>query len=88
MRRQLSALLLPLPINPQRLMHSASLITRDLDKTVEFYIELPGYKVLGRSEITAEKSRHVVGAKGTRTVQYVTLARVALQVQVFLSLRR
>lgn len=63
--------------DPTTILRSASFVTRDLDKTVAFYTELLGYKVLGQSEITAEKSRQVVGAKGTETVRYVSLAPAA-----------
>jgi len=52
---------------------SASFITRDLDKSVAFYERYLGYKVLGRSEVTAAKSRQVVGAVGNSVVKYVSL---------------
>lgn len=55
-------------------LRSASFVTRDLDASVEFYTAYLGYRELGRSEITAEKSRRVVGVKGDETVRYVSLA--------------
>lgn len=55
-------------------LRSASFVTQDLDASVEFYTTYLGYRVLGRSEITAEKSRRVVGAKGDETVRYASLA--------------
>lgn len=54
-------------------LRSASFITRDLDASVEFYKHYLGYKVLGRSEVTAAKSRQVVGAVGEARVNYVSL---------------
>ena len=55
-------------------LRSASFVTRDLDRSVDFYRRYLGYKELGRSEITAPKSRQVVGAKREETVRYVSLA--------------
>lgn len=60
--------------DPATVLRSASFVTRDLDACVEFYTNFLGYKELGRSEITAEKSRRVVGAPGDGTVRYVSLA--------------
>lgn len=60
--------------DPHAILRSASFVTRDIDKTVDFYTNLLGYKVLGQSEITADKSRQVVGAKGDEAVRYVSLA--------------
>ena len=59
---------------PTAHLRSASFVTRDLDASVAFYTTYLGYKELGRSEITAAKSRQVVGATGTDTVRYVSLA--------------
>ena len=59
---------------PTAQLRSASFITRDLDASVAFYTSYLGYKELGRSEITAEKSRQVVGATGDDTVRYASLA--------------
>ncbi len=59
---------------PTAQLRSASFVTRDLDASVAFYTTYLGYKELGRSEITAEKSRQVVGATGSDTVRYVSLA--------------
>ena len=61
-------------VQPTAQLRSASIVTLDLDASVHFYTEFLGYQVLGRSEITAEKSRRVVGAKGDETVRYVSLA--------------
>lgn len=63
--------------SPSAILRSASFVTRDLDATVEFYTGYLGYKELGRSEITAGKSRKVVGATGDDTVRYVSLAPAA-----------
>ena len=60
--------------DPTAQLRSASFVTRDLDASVEFYTRFLGYRELGRSEITADKSRQVVGAKGNETVRYVSLA--------------
>lgn len=62
---------------PTAQLRSASFVTRDLDACVAFYTEYLGYKELGRSEITAEKSRQVVGATADGTVRYVSLAPAA-----------
>ena len=59
---------------PTAQLRSASFVTLDLDASVAFYTTYLGYKELGRSEITAAKSRQVVGATGTDTVRYVSLA--------------
>ena len=59
---------------PTAQLRSASFVTRDLDASVAFYTEYLGYKELGRSEVTAEKSRQVVGAIAEGTVRYVSLA--------------
>jgi len=59
---------------PTAQLRSASFVTRDLEASVSFYTTFLGYKELGRSEITADKSRQVVGASGTSTVRYVSLA--------------
>ena len=59
---------------PTAHLRSASFVTRDLDASVDFYTTFLGYKELGRSEITADKSRQVVGATGEGTVRYVSLA--------------
>lgn len=59
---------------PTANLRSASFITLDLDASVAFYTKYLGYKELGRSEITAEKSRRVVGAVADGTVRYVSLA--------------
>ena len=59
---------------PTAQLRSASFVTHDLDASVEFYTTFLGYKELGRSEITADKSRQVVGATGDATVRYVSLA--------------
>ncbi len=59
---------------PTAQLRSASFVTLDLDASVAFYTTYLGYKELGRSEITAGKSRQVVGATGTDTVRYVSLA--------------
>lgn len=59
---------------PTANLRSASFVTQHLDASVAFYTGYLGYKVLGRSEISAEKSRQVVGAKGDETVRYVSLA--------------
>ena len=59
---------------PTAQLRSASFVTRDLDASVAFYTEYLGYQELGRSEITAEKSRQVVGATGDGAVRYVSLA--------------
>ncbi|MGI9260397.1 MAG: CpcT/CpeT family chromophore lyase, partial [Woeseiaceae bacterium] len=58
---------------PTAHLRSASFVTRDLEASVEFYTTYLGYKELGRSEISADKSRQVVGATGTETVRYVSL---------------
>ena len=60
--------------SPTANLRSASFVTHDLDASVAFYTNYLGYKELGRSEITAEKSRQVVGATGDDTVRYVSLA--------------
>lgn len=60
--------------DPTATLRSASFVTRDLDLSVDFYTRYLGYKELGRSEITAPKSRQVVGASGEETVRYVSLA--------------
>lgn len=60
--------------DPTAVLRSASFVSRDLDKTVDFYTGLLGYKILGEAEITADKSRQVVGAKGDEKVRYVSLA--------------
>lgn len=62
---------------PSAILRSTSFITVDLDASVAFYTEYLGYKELGRSEITADKSRTVVGATGEGTVRYVSLAPAA-----------
>ena len=59
---------------PTANLRSASFVTQDLDTSVAFYTTFLGYKELGRSEITADKSRQVVGATGDGTVRYVSLA--------------
>lgn len=59
---------------PTAQLRSASFITRDLDASVSFYVTYLGYKELGRSEISADKSRQVVGVIGDGTVRYVSLA--------------
>ena len=59
---------------PTAELRSASFITSDLDASVKFYTEYLGYYVLGTSEIEAEKSRAVVGAKGDARVRYASLA--------------
>ena len=59
---------------PTANLRSASFVTRDLEASVAFYTTYLGYKELGRSEITADKSRQVVGATGSSTVRYVSLA--------------
>lgn len=59
---------------PTANLRSASFITLDLDASVAFYTKYLGYKELGRSEITAEKSRRVVGAVADGPVRYVSLA--------------
>lgn len=59
---------------PTAQLRSASFVTRDLDASVSFYTTFLGYKELGRSEITADKSRQVVGASSAGTVGYVSLA--------------
>lgn len=55
-------------------IRSTSFVTRDLDASVKFYTDYLGYSVLGRSEVTAPKSRQVVGATGENTVRYISLA--------------
>ena len=60
--------------SPTAQLRSASFVTHDLEASVAFYTEYLGYRELGRSEITAEKSRQVVGATGDGTVRYVSLA--------------
>ncbi len=60
--------------SPTAQLRSASFVTLDLDASVAFYTTYLGYKELGRSEITADKSRQVVGATGSDTVRYVSLA--------------
>ncbi len=59
---------------PTAQLRSASFVTHDIEASVAFYTEYLGYKVLGRSEITAPKSRAVVGAHSESTVRYVSLA--------------
>ena len=59
---------------PTAQLRSASFVTLDLDASVAFYTTYLGYQELGRSEITADKSRQVVGATGNGTVRYVSLA--------------
>ena len=59
---------------PTAQLRSASFITSDLDASVKFYTEYLGYYALGTSEIEAEKSRAVVGAKGDARVRYASLA--------------
>jgi catechol 2,3-dioxygenase-like lactoylglutathione lyase family enzyme len=59
---------------PDALLRSASMITRDLEASVRFYVHYLGYVELGRSEVTAPKSRQVVGAASDGTVRYVALA--------------
>lgn len=61
-------------ITPTAQLRSASFITSDLDASVKFYTEYLGYYVMGTSEIEAEKSRAVVGAKGDARVRYASLA--------------
>lgn len=58
---------------PTAKIRSASFVTRDLDASVKFYTDYLGYKVLGRSEVTADKSRQVVGALKEGTVRYISL---------------
>lgn len=56
-------------------LRSASFVTRDLDACIAFYRDLLGYHVLGEREITAAKSRKVIGATTPgRTVRYVSMA--------------
>lgn len=55
-------------------LRSASFVTNDLDASVRFYTSYLGYRELGRSNITAAKSRLVVGAKGDAVVRYASLA--------------
>ncbi len=52
---------------------SASMITHDLEASIDFYTQYLGYKVLGQKEITSEKSRKVLGALGSETVRYASL---------------
>ncbi|MEM7502568.1 MAG: VOC family protein [Pseudomonadota bacterium] len=59
---------------PTAQLRSASFVTSDIEASVAFYTEYLGYKVLGRSEVTAPKSRAVVGAQTESTVRYVSLA--------------
>lgn len=59
---------------PTAQLRSASFVTHDIEASVAFYTEYLGYKVLGRSEITAPKSRAVVGAVAEGTVRYASLA--------------
>lgn len=59
---------------PTAQLRSASFVTHDIEASVAFYTEYLGYKVLGRSDITAAKSRAVVGAVSDSTVRYVSLA--------------
>lgn len=54
-------------------LRSASMVTNDLEKSAAFYIDYLGYRELGRSEVTADKSRQVVGATGTDAVGYISL---------------
>ena len=62
---------------PTAVLRSSSFVTRDLDASVAFYTTYLGYKELGRSEVTADKSRQVVGATRPGTVRYVSLAPAA-----------
>lgn len=62
---------------PTAQLRSSSFVTLDLDASVAFYTTYLGYKELGRSEITADKSRQVVGAIRPGTVRYVSLAPAA-----------
>lgn len=55
-------------------LRSASFVTQDLETSAAFYKDYLGYRELGRSEITAEKSRQVVGAMGEGTIRYISLA--------------
>ena len=56
-------------------LRSASFVTKDLDACIAFYRDLLGYHILGEREITAEKSRQVVGATSPdSTVRYVSMA--------------
>ena len=58
-------------------LRSASFVTTKFDESVAFYTDYLGYKLLGTSEITAPKSRQVVGATGEGTVRYASLAPAA-----------
>lgn len=54
-------------------LRSASFVTRDIEASIAFYETYLGYRVLGRSEVTANKSRQVVGAMGEGDVKYVSM---------------
>lgn len=67
------------PIEPQARLGSVSMITHDLDASIEFYTRYLGYKVMGTSLIDTPKPRRVVGATGNQTVRYVSLAATGLE---------
>ena len=65
----------PLKIEGQStaLMRSASFVTHDLEASVNFYKTYLGYEELGRREVTAPKSRKVIGIKDGERAYYVPM---------------
>jgi len=54
-------------------LRSTSFVTNDLEASARFFKDYLGYKELGRSKVTADKSRQIVGARGSETVSYISL---------------
>lgn len=54
-------------------LNSASIVVADMDRSIAFYEDILGYKLLGRRIVEEEKSLQVLGASGEAKVEYAAL---------------
>jgi len=59
---------------PRAEVSTIGFVTHDLAATVAFYTEVLGFKLAGTADVTAEKTRQVIGAKSAGAVSYAALA--------------
>lgn len=59
---------------PRAQIGSVGFITNDLDATIDFYTHVLGLTVVGTADVTADKTRGVIGVHSEEAVRYVALA--------------